>query len=795
MKLELKDAIRLVTGRGMWHTDSCGGKLPSLHLSDGPHGLRKQEEKVRQNNNSKAATCFPTASAVACSFDPALVAEMAQAIAREAWNEDISVLLGPGVNHKRSPLCGRNFEYFSEDPFLSGALGEAYVKAVQKEGIAVSLKHFAGNNQETHRQTANSQIDERALREIYLLAFEHIVKKAKPATVMASYNRLNGKYACENRRLLTEILREEWGFDGVIISDWGACADLPGSLWAGMDLEMPDSRGHHRKKLVRALKKREISQEMILQAAGRIQKLAERYAVPYRKKKEKWDISGHHDLARKIACQSAVLLKNDGVLPLKKGEKLKIAVIGELAEKMRFQGGGSSHINTMPVRSAAEILKEYNENISYAAGYDSRTEKELPELEKEAEELAKDSDLVLFFGGLTDRTEGEGYDRKTLEMPENQKKLLEKLYRVNKNIVFVSFGGAPYRIACADRMRAILHMYLAGEAAGEACVQLLYGEENPCGKLAETFPLSVDDTPCRNTFATGSDDVEYRESIFTGYRYYDCYRIPVCYPFGFGLSYTAFAYSDLKLEKDLFTGEEMKVSFTITNTGNRKGAETAQIYVKNPTGCHYLRAEKELKGFIKAELLPGESKQVSVSLDEGSFSVYDEKMQKFLMPSGEYQILVAASSQDVRLSASLAVKGVSYERDDRELVFEYFDPAVRIQEISHKQFLRLYGRETSHFDRAEPGSYTMYHSLRQLSERSGMSRGFLKLAEKAVGILFPGKPADDPEVMMMLEGIRDGTIDCVSCQSGGVLPYRLAEAIVLSANGKKGRAVCKLLFG
>ena len=336
MKLELQDAIRLVTGRGMWHTDSCGGKLPSLHLSDGPHGLRKQEEKVRQNNNSKAATCFPTASAVACSFDPALVAEMAQAIAREAWNENISVLLGPGVNHKRSPLCGRNFEYFSEDPFLSGVLGEAYVKAVQKEGIAVSLKHFAGNNQETHRQTANSQIDERALREIYLPAFEQIVKKAKPATVMASYNRLNGKYACENRRLLTEILREEWGFNGVVISDWGACADLPGSLRAGMDLEMPDSRRYHRKKLVKALKNGEITEETILRAAGRIQKLAERYAVPYRKKKEKWDISGHHDLARKIACQSAVLLKNDGVLPIKKGEKLKIAVIGELAEKMRF---------------------------------------------------------------------------------------------------------------------------------------------------------------------------------------------------------------------------------------------------------------------------------------------------------------------------------------------------------------------------------------------------------------------------------------------------------------------------
>jgi len=780
---DLEEKIALLTGKGMWHTRETGS-LPSIHLSDGPHGLRKQEEQERRNNVSLVSTCYPTASALACSWDPTAAKRLGAAVAKEAWNEDISVLLGPGINTKRSPLCGRNFEYFSEDPFLSGHMGAAYVKAVQHEGIAVSLKHFAGNNQETHRQTANSQIDERALREIYLSAFEYVVKTAKPATVMASYNRLNGHYACENRHLLTEILREEWGFEGAVISDWGACADLTKAVKAGMDLEMPDSCGLHTRKLKAALAAGDISEEEIARAAGRIEALVKKYAPVCGVKKV---TSNAHAIARQLACESAVLLKNDGILPLP--PNADVIVIGGLAEHMRFQGGGSSHIHTAKTPNAVEALRDLGAAVTYAPGYSLR-DQEAPELEAQALQLASGQKTVLFFGGLTDQYEGEGYDRETLAMPANQLRLLNKICEINPNVVFVSFSGAPYAMPFENQVRGILQMYLCGEAVGEACGALLTGRVNPGGKLAESWPYAVEDTPCHGFFATGSDDVEYRESIYVGYRYYDSFDIPVRFPFGYGLSYTTFRYTNLKLSSETYTGGKLQVSLDVTNTGHTAGAEIAELYVENPP-ANYLRAKKELKGFQKITLAPGETRHISLELDERSFSIYDGK--RFRMPSGRYRVLVGSSSQDIRLAQVINVAGEPYPRDDRERLFDYFQKDLH--GVSRQQFAALYGNPLSHFDQRKRGDYSQYSSLHQLSEASLLARLLQSAAKPLVYSLFRGIPRDDPEVVMMLEGVEHGTIDSVVCQSGGMLPPRLAEAIVLEANGHRGKAFWKLIRG
>lgn len=779
------EKIKLLTGSGMWHTREAEG-LPSVHLSDGPHGLRKQEEKERQNNVSLVSTCYPTASALACSWDVTAAERLGRAVAKEAWNADVAVLLGPGINMKRSPLCGRNFEYFSEDPFLAGRLGAAYVSAAQGENVAVSLKHFAANNQETNRQTSNSQIDERALREIYLSAFEYVVKTARPATVMASYNRLNGYYACENRHLLTEILREEWGFDGVVISDWGACADLAKAVKAGMDLEMPDSHGIHARKLKAALKAGEISEADIARAAGRIEKLVKKYAPDNRKKK---DTSDAHEIAKQLACESAVLLKNDGILPIP--QDADVVVIGALAEQMRFQGGGSSHINTAKTPSALDALRKLGVAVTYAPGYSLKDE-ENRELEEQALALAlaAGQKTVLFFGGLTDQYEGEGYDRESLAMPANQLRLLDKICEINPNVAVVSFSGAPYDMAFEKKVRGILQMYLGGEAVGEACGELLTGRVNPSGKLAESWPYAVEDTPCHGFFATGSDDIEYRESIFMGYRYYDSFGIPVRFPFGFGLSYTTFAYGNPELSSETYGGGKLRVSLDVTNTGSVAGAEIVELYVENPP-ADYLRAKKELKGFQKVMLEPGETKRVTMELDERSFSIFDEG--RFRMIGGTYRVLIAGSVEDIRLAQTVTVQGEACTRNDRERLSDYF--RKDLHGVTRQQFAALYGKPLSHFDDRKPGEYTLYNSLNQLAEASPLARTVRRAARPLVYSMFKGIPHDDPQVVMVLMGMENGMIDSVVCQSGGMLPMRVAEAMVLQANGHRGKALWKLIRG
>lgn len=773
-----EEKMKYVTGKGMWHTQDLEGKKLSIHVADGPHGLRAQEENAKSNNDSYEATCFPTASATACSFDPELVGRMAVAISEEAREHGVSVVLGPGTNIKRSPLCGRNFEYFSEDPYLAGKMSTAFVKAMQKKGVGTSLKHFAGNSQETCRMTMNAQIDERALREIYLTAFEMCVKEAKPTTIMASYNRLNGLHSCENKHLLTEILRDEWKYEGCVISDWGACVDLPACIEAGMDLEMPDSHGNHMEDMKEALSSGKLSQEALDRAVGKVCDLVKNYPPRLSKSREE----EHHLLAKEISTESAVLLKNEGILPFCANTKL--LVIGSMAEEVRIQGGGSSHIRTAPVKNLLQALAEAGVDVVYAKGY--LQEKTTPNqaLEQEAisrVQLAKDQGRkVLFCGGLTNVTEGEGYDRRTYDMPKNQDKLLREICRMDDQVTFLSFGGSPYDMSAADKTKAILMMYLGGEAVAEAAVDLLLGKANPCGKLAETWPFHVEDVPCYHQFGYNAprvQDVEYRESIYVGYRYYETFDVPVRYEFGYGLSYTTFVYDNLKVEK---TGNTFKATCQISNAGKVPGKEVVQLYVRNPRE-NMIRATKELRGFSKVYLEPGETKEVTFLLDERAFSIFDVKQNAFVCVAGEYDICVGASVRDIRLQEGVSLQGQRTLENQREQLPSYF-PENKAFSPSQKDFVKLYGSPLSNFTDINRGELSMKCSLRQLAQVSTRGKMLFWLAKRVGRLMNFGKPKDDPEVMMMLEGICDGNMDSVVNQSGGIIKYSWIKKMVEKAN-------------
>ena len=793
MKLTDNECMELLTGSGAWHTKAFEGKgVPSARLSDGPNGLRIIEDIVNSINDSRKATCFPCACALAASWDVDAAAEEGAAISEEAVSEGVSVVRGPGINMKRSPLCGRNFEYLSEDPCLAGSRASSYVKALQKNNVGVSLKHFAANSQETRRMTASSVIDERTLREIYLRAFEIVVKEAHPATIMASYNRINGRYSCENRTLLTKILRDEWGFDGLVMSDWGACANLMKSVLSGMDLEMPDSYGIHKEKLEKALsslspKKKEILLDAIRTSAERIAAMAEKYApvshettkVKLQLPKKEELLRRHHDVARSIAERSAVLLKNDGILPLTDKEKI-IAVIGDLAINMRYQGNGSSHINTDNVVSAVKALSDEGYDIIFERGYDRNSNSTDEGLIEKAVSAARNADIVLFFGGLTDLAEGEGYDRKTLSIPKNQSILIDRLHENNDRMVFISFSGAPFEMPFIDCFSAVLHMYLGGEAVGEAVAALVSGRVNPSGKLPETFPLALSDVPCVNNFGKPTDIVEYREGVFTGYRYYGTFEKPVLFPFGHGLSYTEFSYSGLKCP-DKYEGGGLEVSFDIENTGSCDGAEVAEIYVENPSigeGC--LRPKRELFGFVKVFLKAGEKKHCEVKLSDRAFTVWDKEEKDFSMISGDYSILVGSSSVDIRLSGKLKVNGKKPRETDRAELSPYFEKDIR--ELSREDFALIFGKDELDRLLNKKHKYSVRDSLKTLSEKSLTAKTLLSVALHYLSVRYSKKNSNDPEYVMMRETITNGNADGVALQSRGAVPYSLIEHAVHVAN-------------
>lgn len=675
-ELTLEEKASLCSGADFWHTKAIDRlNIPAAMVSDGPHGIRKQESLADHMGVAESikAIGFPTASAMACSFDRDLLHKVGDALGEECVAEDLAVLLGPGINMKRSPICGRNFEYYSEDPVVAGELGAAFVNGVQEHGVGTSLKHFAANNQEWRRMSISAEIDERTLREIYLAAFETVVKKAQPWTIMCSYNRINGVYSCENDWLLNKVLRDEWGFEGLVMTDWGAMDERVPSLKAGLDLEMPDCHGETDKLIVKAVQSGELEESVLDAAVERILTMVDKYLTarkgidpasmvhPLPSSVERgYDVAAHHALARTTAEQSAVLLKNEDILPLQKGKK--IAFIGEFAKVPRIQGGGSSHINNTSVESALDAA---GDSVSYAQGFHIDEETTDETLLQEAITLAKESDVAVIFAGLPDSFESEGFDRTHLNMPANQNELIARISEVQPNVVVVLHSGSPIAMPWLDKVAGVLQMYLAGQASGGAAVNLLFGDATPCGKLAETFPLHLEDNPSYLNFPGNREKVCYQEGVFIGYRYYDKKKMDVLFPFGYGLSYTDFTYSNMKVTVNgknaadidvIKETDEIVVSADITNTGNCDGAEIVQLYIKNPV-VYEIRPEKELRDFAKVFLKAGETKTVTFTLNARAFSYYETRIHDWYAESGDYEILLASSSRDIRLQDTVSITG------------------------------------------------------------------------------------------------------------------------------------------
>lgn len=675
-ELTLEEKASLCSGADFWHTEAIDRlNIPAAMVSDGPHGIRKQENLADHMGVAESikAIGFPTASAMACSFDRDLLHKVGDALGEECVAEDLAVLLGPGINMKRSPICGRNFEYYSEDPVVAGELGAAFVNGVQEHGVGTSLKHFAANNQEWRRMSISAEIDERTLREIYLAAFETVVKKAQPWTIMCSYNRINGVYSCENDWLLNKVLRDEWGFEGLVMTDWGAMDERVPSLKAGLDLEMPDCHGETDKLIVKAVQSGELEESVLDTTVERILTMVDKYLTarkgidpasmvhPLPSSVERgYDVAAHHALARTTAEQSAVLLKNEDILPLQKDKK--IAFIGEFAKVPRIQGGGSSHINNTSVESALDAA---GDSVSYAQGFHIDEETTDETLLQEAITLAKESDVAVIFAGLPDSFESEGFDRTHLNMPANQNELIARISEVQPNVVVVLHSGSPIAMPWLDKVAGVLQMYLAGQASGGAAVNLLFGDATPCGKLAETFPLHLEDNPSYLNFPGNREKVCYQEGVFIGYRYYDKKKMDVLFPFGYGLSYTDFTYSNMKVTVNgknaadvdvIKETDEIVVSADITNTGNCDGAEIVQLYIKNPV-VYEIRPEKELRDFAKVFLKAGETKAVTFTLNARAFSYYETRIHDWYAESGDYEILLASSSRDIRLQDTVSITG------------------------------------------------------------------------------------------------------------------------------------------
>lgn len=652
-EMTLEEKAGMCSGRDFWHLKSVERLgIPEVMVSDGPHGLRKQdlEDTHPGVNDSIKAVCFPTACATACSFDRELLYTMGEALGNECQAENVSVLLGPAANIKRSPLCGRNFEYFSEDPYLASQIAGAQIKGVESKNIGTSLKHFAANNQEYRRMSVSAEIDERTFREIYLAAFEDAIKEGKPSTIMCSYNRINGVFSSENRYLLTDILRDEWGYEGFVVSDWGAVNDRPEGVYAGLDLEMPGGNVTNDAEIVKAVQEGRLDEAVLDTTVERILNFIFKYND--NRMNAVFDRKADHKLAQKVAEESIVLLKNDGLLPLSADKK--IAFIGKFAEKPRFQGGGSSHINSFKTTSALDAVKDMA-NVTYAQGYDVVEDVVDEALLAEAVNTAKEADVAVIFAGLPDKFECEGYDRDHMRMPNCQNTLISEILKVQKNVVIVLHNGSPIEMPWADDVNAILEAYLCGQAVGAACVNLLFGKANPCGKLAETFPYKLEDNPSFLNFPGNGKTVEYREGVFVGYRYYDTKKMPVRFPFGHGLSYTTFEYSDMQLSADEINDTDtLTVSLKVKNTGNMAGKEIVQLYVADKTNTAN-RPAKELKNFVKVFLEPGEEKTVEMTLNKRSFAWYNTEINDWYAATGDYEIIAAASCEDIRLTRTVRV--------------------------------------------------------------------------------------------------------------------------------------------
>ena len=696
----------LFTGHDSWTSEALAEEgIPSLRFSDGPHGLRIEAKNGFGFNESLPSIAYPTASATACSFDRELQKELGRNLAEECRNHHVNVLLGPGLNHKRSPLCGRNFEYYSEDPYLSGELAASYVEGVQSQGVGACLKHFAGNSREYGRLVEDSIIDERALHELYLSQFERAVKKSNPYTMMCAYNRLNGTYCCEHEALMN-IARSDWGFDGLFVSDWGAAADPVCSIQAGLNLEMPGGDHGSAERILSAIDEGTLDVSVLKRNTERFRQLAERTAGYYESSLA-YDHTDHSAFALKAAEESSVLMKNDGALPVESGKP--VLLIGPFAKHPRMQGTGSSKVNASVQDCLYDVMKENRVPFTYAQGFTFLVNEPAAILEETALFAAKQAHTVIVMAGVPEGNEAEGYDRTDMNLLAGQNRLIEKLCDLGKEVIVVLQCGAPVLLPWKDRVSAILCMYLAGCRSGQAAYDLLFGKVNPSGKLAETWPARMEEVPCHLTFHDHILQVQYRESLYSGYRYYDAADIEPAFPFGHGCSYTAFAYHDLKIQDK---GETAEVSVHISNVGNMAGAEAVQLYTALPES-RIARPVKELKGFEKIFLEPGETGTVRFLLDSRSFSYYDVKTHRYETEDGTYSILIGSSSRDIRLSGTIRRTGTKepFSRIGKGYLKRNGDG---ILDISKTEFEAVLGRVIPPVRTPRP--YTVNSTIHEMSQ-------------------------------------------------------------------------------
>lgn len=770
--MTLEDKINLCTGADFWHSKAMERYgIPAFTMSDGPHGLRCQagDADMIGINQSLPATCFPPAVTAGAAWDPELYAAEGEAIGREAIALGVDVVLGPGCNIKRSPLCGRNFEYLSEDPYLAGTLAAAFIRGLQGTGVSASLKHFAANNQEYKRQNGDSQVDERALREIYLAPFETAVREGKPGTVMCSYNKINGVHASDNRWLLTQVLRDEWGFKGMVVTDWGALRNRIEGFKAGCDLNMPGGSKFMEKAALEAVKNGTLPEQDVDASVERILNLAFRSAA--REKGGSLDVDAHDTLAYTVAREGAVLLKNeDGVLPARAED---MALIGSMAKDFRYQGAGSSHINPTRLVSLADALP----NVPFCPCGDKDGKVTQAELSA-AVQAAKGAVVAVVVAGLPDSYESEGFDRTGMALPEGHNRMIEAVAAANPNTVVVLLGGSPMELPWCDQVKAVLYMGLPGQAGGRACADLLTGRANPGGKLTESWPLQYEDVVSKDTF--GRKNVEYRESVYVGYRYYDKADKAVRFPFGHGLSYTAFSYRDLKIENGTVTA-------AVTNVGSVPGAEVVQLYIAPPKGGLH-RPEQELKGFARVELAPGESGQVSFPLDGRSFAVWDGGWK---IPGGVYEIRLASSSRDVRLRGALEVSGETVPAPEWQAGSWYETMAGT---PSRGEWERAMGRAVPVTPEPKKGQFTWDNTCLEMKDSSLVMKVQYKVTEGIVAKSFGGKKDySDPAFKMMMTCATDCPLRATVISAGGAMTDELAQGLVEMANGHLIQGLKKLL--
>jgi len=791
-QLTLEEKAWLISGGGdFWHTRAIPRLgIPALTLHDGPHGFRKTIPKAGQAalEGSYPATSYPSLSAAACSFDRELVFELGQALGAEAKAAEVDVLLAPGVNIKRHPLNGRNFEYFSEDPLVTGELASAYINGVQSQGTGVSLKHFAANNQEFCRMINSSVIDERALREIYLKPFEIAIRKAQPWTVMSSYNKLNGTYTSEHAELLTKIAREEWGYKGLFMTDWGGISDRASAIPAGTDLEMPPTGQYGVDRILEGVKSGRITESDLNRAVGKLLDLIDKVHEECEPART-WQVEDFEEVAKKVALESAVLLKNEqDILPLQSG--MSVAVVGAMAEKPHVQGAGSSRVHPRRMVSFVDALREEQLDWAYIQGYEL-SGKENALLEQEALELCRRKDAVLFFAGLRDVEEAESYDRQHLELPAEQNALIERISSENPNVIVVLHAGSPVRLPWLGKVKAVLLMGLGGQMVGSAALDLLLGRANPCGKLAETWPLALEDTPAYAQFGQRFN-TQYRESVFVGYRLYESFAKPVQFPFGYGLSYSTFSIDGLEVNRtNLTVGEELEVSLRVSNTSSRAGKEVLQLYVAPPASALF-RPQKELKVFQKVELAPGESQTVHFKLEHADFAYWNAPIHAWNCEAGEYRLLLGTSVADTPLEAAVSLAGWPPEvsvPDYSQSAPGYYAYGSGALQVSDAAFEAIYGSPLPADPQGEPRVYDLNSSLWDARNRL---RG--RLLTALLGRAARKQAADSGEYQEVNDRIVQASILNAPLRSFAMgSPMKVPEALALFLNGKIFQSIWKLL--